>query len=87
MIRPERKTSVPGRERFQTSARHAIRDNPNDSGEWDEWTGDKKKGMFHATVGGFFHFIGTVVVACLLLGGVFYGLSFFWKMIFPAISK
>lgn len=74
--------------RFDSSQRHYHQPMRDESGEvWDEWTGDKARGPFRMFIGSFFHVMGTLVVGCLILVAVFFGVSFFWKLVFPMISK
>lgn len=55
--------------------------------EWDEWTGDKKQGPMRAFWWSFLHTMGTVVLGVIILVVLFFGISFFWKLVFPMIGK
>jgi hypothetical protein len=74
--------------RFESEHRHYHQPMREDSSErWDEWTGDKTRGPLKVFLGSFFHVMGTLLVGAIILAIVFYGVSFFWKLVFPMIGN
>jgi hypothetical protein len=55
--------------------------------DWDEWTGDKKRGPILTYVSNFFHVMGILVLGIFILAALFFGISVFWKLVFPMIGK
>lgn len=74
--------------RFEGSQRHYHQPFREETDEkWDEWTGDKASGPFKMFMGGFLQMVGTVVLGAIGLAVLFFGVSFFWKLVLPMISK